>query len=75
MDLHIIDAIKHYAIQCTPRGHLNKNAMTCVGTDFDYCYFKIKFNLIKATLLCRRGRIAYKYWVIPCDVQCPPPQS
>lgn len=24
--------------------------MTCVGTDFDYCYFKIKFNLIKATM-------------------------
>lgn len=50
MDLHIIDAIKHYAIQCTPRAHLNKNNMTCVGTDFDYCYFKIKFNLIKATM-------------------------
>ena len=76
MDPHIIDAIKYHAIQCTPKGHLIKNAMTCVGTDFVYCYLKIKFNLIiKLQRLCRRGRIAYKYWAIPCDLQCPPPHS
>lgn len=50
MDPHIIHAIKYYAVQCTPKGHLIKNAMNCVSTDFDYCYFKIKFNLIKATM-------------------------
>ena len=50
MDPHIIDAIKYYAIQYKPKGYLIKTAMTCLDTDFDYRYFTIRFNLIKATI-------------------------